>query len=87
VTFFKALALYNKIKELEKKLKEAGVLKLLSGYKTYLVGIGMILYGVGGYAAGLHDWDTAMTFIMNGLAMMGLRAGVSKAIKANGVSK
>jgi len=87
MTFFKALALYSKIKELEKKLKEAGVLKLLSGYKTYLVGIGMILYGVGGYAAGLHDWDTALKLILEGLGLMGLRAGVSKAIKANGVPK
>ena len=87
MTFFKALALYNKIKELEKKLKEAGVIDWLKGKKVYLIGIGMVLYGIGGYAAGLHDWDTAMSFISQGLLGMGIRAGVSKAIKANGVPK
>jgi len=87
MTFFKALALYNKIKELEKKLKEAGVIDWLKGKKVYLIGAGMILYGVGGYVAGLHDWDTAISFISQGLLGMGIRAGVSKAIKANGVPK
>ena len=50
----------------------------LTGYKTYIVGLGMILYGIGGLAAGIHDWDTASRLVLEGLAFMGLRAGISK---------
>lgn len=66
------------IKHYSEKLKEA---IMLSGYKTYLVGIGFIIYGVGGFIAGIHDADMMITKCLEGLAFMGLRAGVSKAIK------
>jgi len=54
---------------------------MLSGYKTYIVAIGMLLYAWGGFVAGIHNWDTAIKMTMEALALMGLRAGVSKAIK------
>ena len=76
MTIFEAIRTYFKMK----KIWEVFMLK---GYKTYIVGLGMILYGVGGLAAGIHDWDTASQFVLNGLAFMGLRAGVSS-LKTNG---
>lgn len=66
------------VKHFSNKVKEA---IMLSGYKTYLVGIGFIVYGVGGFIAGMHDADMMITKVMEGLAFMGLRAGVSKVTK------
>lgn len=53
-------------------------MNFLSGKKTYIVGVGMILYGVGGWVAGIHDYNTAIKMVLEALAIMGLRAGVSK---------
>ena len=60
------------------KIKEA---VMLSGMKTYIVAAAFILYGVGGYLAGIHDTDTMINRILEGLAFAGLRAGVAKVIK------
>ena len=62
-------------KQVIKRIREA---LMLTGYKTYIVGAAFILYGVGGYIAGLHDMDTLIHRCLEGLAFMGLRAGVSK---------
>jgi hypothetical protein len=42
----------------------------LSGYKTYVVGIAMIILGI------YQNWDTVM--ILNGLAILSGRAAIAK---------
>lgn len=51
---------------------------MLSGWKTYIVGICSVLYGLTGFILGKHDYDTMIQLVILGLGMMGLRAGVSK---------
>lgn len=50
----------------------------MTGYKTYVVGIGMIVYGAIGTMLGYLDANAGTMIIMNGCAVMGLRHGVSK---------
>lgn len=66
--------------ELLRKIRMA-----LSGYKTYLVGLGMIGTGAGKLLGIDLPWievstDSA-TLIGNGLGMMGVRAGVSSSVE------
>ena len=53
----------------------------LTGKKTYIVGIVTIIYAIAvtGWQGG--DWQAAFTMILAALGGMGLRAGVSKAVK------
>jgi hypothetical protein len=49
---------------------------MLSGYKTYVVSCGMILYAVGGLVAGYLDTQTAYQIILEALAIAGLRNAI-----------
>ena len=51
---------------------------MLDGYKTYIIGIAMICYAVGGLTAGKVDGGTAIEVILEALAIMGLRVGITK---------
>lgn len=51
---------------------------LLEGKKTYIIGIALIVYAIGGLVAGKIAANIAIAEIMAGLGMMGLRAGISK---------
>jgi len=62
-------------KRVANKTKEA---IMLSGYKTYIVGVCFIVYGVAGFFAGIHESDVLINRVLEGLAFMGLRAGISK---------
>jgi hypothetical protein len=48
----------------------------LSGYKTYIVGLAMIIYGLYLMAHGQSEQGNKL--IMEGLGLMALRAGVKK---------
>jgi len=50
----------------------------LSGKKAYIVGIIMILYGAIYVGWETGDWKTAWESILGGMAIMGLRAGITK---------
>ena len=52
-------------------------MKWLSGYRTYLVAVGMILYEILGWAFG-HKPALNMQVILEALGLAALRAGVSK---------
>jgi hypothetical protein len=44
----------------------------MKGWKTRTAAVLAILYGVAGALLGLHDWDAAMGFAINGLGLVGL---------------
>ncbi len=50
------------------------------GWKTISVAVSMILYGV--FVVGVQggDWNAALELILQGLALVGLRIGIGKAI-------
>lgn len=50
---------------------------MLSGYKTYIVGVASILYAGFGLTQGWLDSVQAMQIIQVALASMGLRAAIS----------
>ena len=77
---FEAIRMYFKLKKLQEVF-------MLSGKRTYIVGIGMILYGIGGFAAGIHDWEAGLKLVLEGLGLCGLRAGVAKVANGNGGTK
>lgn len=54
--------------------------KMLKGYKTYVVGTCMILYGLIGTFLDLHDYNSAAGFVSGGLVAMGLRDGINSKI-------
>ena len=54
------------------------MIKLLSGNKTYLLGIATILYGATGFVLGSHDANTAMELVGQGFAMVFIRQGIAK---------
>ena len=51
----------------------------IDGKKTYIVAIGLIMYALGGLAAGKVDGNTAIQSVFIALGMMGLRHGIAKA--------
>lgn len=55
---------------------------MLSGYKTYIAGVGLILLGISQIATSLAngtDWpQDAFTNIGTGLGLVGLRSAVTK---------
>lgn len=54
---------------------------LMTGYKTYIVGIAMVLFGASGIVMEVHDWDTGVKIILEGLGIMGLRAAMTTEVK------
>lgn len=63
--------------------------KFLSGYKTLIVGVAMIVYAVSGWALGYVEPQHAWEVILAALAVLGLRDAVRKASKpdADGSSR
>ena len=51
-------------------------LKIPDGKKTYVVGIAMICYALGGLVAGLLELDSAIQTILIALGIMGIRHGI-----------
>lgn len=58
------------------------MLKLFSGKKTYLMAAGIVLTAAGSLATGDMDVTQAIIYVLNGLGLGTLRAGVSKVQKA-----
>ena len=54
---------------------------MIDGYKTYIVGLGMVAYAIIGALLEYHTWNDAAELIFQALGLMGLRHGVSKAVK------
>lgn len=52
-------------------------MNLMNGKKTYLVGIGSILAGVGGYLTGTIQLENAIQLVVTGLSAITIRHGVS----------
>ena len=52
----------------------------MKGWMTKAAGLLLILYGIIGWAAGLHDYDTAAMSVGNGLGFIGLRRATDKAV-------
>lgn len=50
----------------------------LIGKKTYLLGVGAVLYGVLGLLLGYSTLDESKNYIWSGLTAITLRAGISK---------
>lgn len=46
---------------------------MLNGYKTYIVAVAMVLFGVTGLFTKQLTSDQAITVILNGLGLAGLR--------------
>ncbi len=51
---------------------------MLSGKKTYIVGVLMILYGGTMMFLGQMEQAEAITLVMEGFGLMAIRAGISK---------
>ena len=51
--------------------------KVLSGKKTYLVSLVMIVYAISGYYAHQVDQNTMWLYIFNALGFSGLRSGIA----------
>ena len=49
----------------------------LQGKKTYIVGIAMIAYAIGGLIIGEMDANNSMQLLFTALGLMGLRHGIS----------
>jgi hypothetical protein len=54
-------------------------LEPLAGKKTYLAAAALVAYAVGGYALGYVEPVTAVEFVLQAAAIVGLRLGISKA--------
>ena len=50
----------------------------IDGYKTYILGVGAIMWALGGMVAGKVDVNTAIQTILGALAAMGRRHGVEQ---------
>ena len=50
----------------------------INGMKTYLAGMALVLYAVGGYFAGKVDINEAIQSVMIALGIMGLRHRIEK---------
>ena len=50
--------------------------KNLAGKKTYIVGVGMICYALGGLVSGLLELDHVIQTILVALGIMGIRHGI-----------
>lgn len=52
----------------------------MKGWMTKAAGASLILYGLIGFFAGLHDFDSAFLMIGNGFGYIGLRRATDKAV-------
>ena len=52
----------------------------MKGWMTKAAGALLILYGVVGFVAGLHDFDAAFLMAGNGLGYLGLRRAQDRAV-------
>lgn len=50
------------------------------GWKTYLAAILSILYGVGFCGIYQNNWSDAVTYILAGLGLIGIRSSITKVI-------
>lgn len=50
------------------------------GWKTYLAAILSILYGIGFCGIYSGDWSQAVTYILGGLTLIGIRSAITKVI-------
>jgi hypothetical protein len=55
----------------------------MKGFITWLGIAVSLIYGVGGYYAGLHDMDVMMGFITGSVGMLGIGRKIEKVGKAN----
>jgi hypothetical protein len=53
-------------------------MKILDGWKTYIIGLTGIAVGVGCWKLGLLNGETAILLVFGGLTAMGLRDGLTK---------
>jgi hypothetical protein len=51
----------------------------MTGWKTKSAVFLSVVYGLAGWALGLHDVDTGMQFIINGMALLGVGHKIEKA--------
>ena len=49
-----------------------------AGKKSYLVSATMVVYGVSGFLLGELETTSSLMFVLNGLGMAAIRAGVAK---------
>ena len=54
----------------------------MTGWKTWVAGLGMIGYGIGGAVAGMHTPDQAMQICLQGMAVLGLGHKLDKQVAA-----
>ena len=54
-------------------------MEFLSGKKTKLTGFGMVVYGLGGLIGGLHDANTAVQMVLEGLGFIFVREAIRRA--------
>jgi len=52
----------------------------MKGWMTKAAGALLIVYGIVGFVAGLHDFDAAFLMAGNGLGYLGLRRATDKAV-------
>jgi hypothetical protein len=52
----------------------------LKGYKTYLLGLAGIAYGLGGFFTGHMDLPTLVSILWASLTAMALRAGITNSL-------
>lgn len=57
------------------------MLKKLSGYKTYITGVALICYAVGGVVAGKLDYQKAIETVLLALGLMGIRNSIPTGFK------
>ncbi len=55
---------------------------MLSGKKTYIVGIAGIVFAISGYVSGHLDLNSAVGFVLASLAAMGIRNGITSEVQA-----
>lgn len=58
--------------------KVMSIIKFLDGKKSYLLGVGAVLYGLLGLLLGYQTAEEAKNYIWAGLSVIALRAGISK---------
>lgn len=51
----------------------------MRGWKTWVAAAGSMLWGAGGYLAGLHEADAAASFVLGGFSLIGIGHKLDKA--------
>ena len=65
-------------KRLKKQLQEK---HKMNGWKTYLAAVLSIFYGIGFEGLYANDWTSAVTYILAGLGLLGIRSALTKVIE------